>query len=126
MSRCLVDVDFLYNEKDYVFAKRILVCGITPQSQGFVKDILYQYPKTKRGQDKGFLEEEEEEEETLARSFKNVKYGNLEFPRTDLELSKTLKKFNIIIVKNHLEKEFICNYTSNPVIVVETEKKKKE
>lgn len=123
MSRCLVDVDFLYNEKDYVFAKKILVCGITHQSQGFVKDIVYQYPETKRDQDKDILEEEEE---TLPRSFKNVKYGNLEFPHTDLELSKTLKKFNIIIVKNQLEKEFICNYTSNSVIVVETEKKKKE
>lgn len=127
MARCLVDVDFLYNEKDYLFAKRVLVCGITNQTQAFVKDIVYQYPKTERYNASGEFEEEEEEEETLKTFFKKgLKFGNLQFPLTDLELSKTLKKFKIIIVKSQLEKDFISNYTNIPVIVVESEKAKTE
>lgn len=39
MLRALVDVDFLYNDEDFVFAKKVLICGITAQSKSYVKTL---------------------------------------------------------------------------------------
>lgn len=122
MSRCLVDVEFLYNEKDYIFAKQIFVCGITKGGAAFVKTIKYNYPTLCKELD--VKDENEDEEEykdakssnVLKRGFKN---GNLEYPRTDLELSRALAKFSLIIVKSQSEKEFINNYIAGNVNIIE-------
>lgn len=127
MSRCLVDIKFLFNEKDYIFAKNILVCGITKNGASFVKEIKYNYPTISK--DLANEQDEDEDKDVYDSKSSNVfkngfKNGNLEYPRTDLELTKTLAKFSTIIVKNQTEKEFINNYTSANVNIVEVLNKK--
>lgn len=123
MSRCLVDVKFLFNEKDYIFAKNILVCGITKNEASFVKEIKYNYPTINKELDNEKYDDDEDKDTYDAKSsnvYKStLKYGNLEYPRTDLELSRTLAKFSTIIVKNQTEKEFITNYTNGNANIVE-------
>lgn len=108
MAQCLVDVDFLHNEQDYIFAKRILVCGITKQGKAFIKEITYPYPSRSVEKDKDGANDFT----LLTKPLKNL-FGNLEYHRTDLELSKTLNLFNKIIVQNEFEKEFVLQYVTN-------------
>lgn len=124
MSRCLVDVEFLYNEKDYIFAKHILVCGITKNGASLVKSIKYNYPTISKEPDSEDNDNEDKDTKPL-NVFKNgLKNGNLEYPRTDLELSRTLAKFSTVIVKNQTEKEFINNYINTNVNIVQVSNKK--
>lgn len=118
MARCLVDVKFLFNEKDYIFAKQVLVCGITKNGESFIKEITYDYPKIVKEQDEN--EDKDIYDPKSPNVYKNgFKNGNLEFPRKDLELSRTLTKFSTIIVKSSTEKDFITNYINVNANVVE-------
>lgn len=120
MSRCLLDVDFLYNEKDYIFAKQVLICGITKNGKALVKEIAYNYPTIARESDNNYTDSETRN--LFKDGFKN---GNIEFPRTDVELTNILSKFDVVIVKNRAEKEFITHYTDNDVIIVEAQNKRR-
>lgn len=125
MSRCLIEVDFLFNEKDYIFAKQILVCGIAKNGKSLVKEITYNYPTKLRESDPDQDADSYISESRPSNAFKNgLKNGNLEFPRTDVDLSKILARFSTVIVKNRMEKEFIANYTDNDVIILEEPKKR--
>lgn len=119
MSRCLLDVDFLFNEKDYIFAKQLLICGITKNGKSLVKEIAYNYPSIARESDNDYTDSESKN--LFKAGFKN---GNIEFPRTDIELKKILSKFDVVIVKNRAEKEFITHYTDNDVIIVDSQNKR--
>lgn len=116
MSQCIVDVKFLFNEKNYVYAEKILICGITLQGKSFVKEIFYSYPTKK-------LDNDDDDDNKRADDGNinkiNLKFGNLEYHKTDLELTRILNKFNIILVKRKLEKEFLENYNVQEAKILE-------
>lgn len=120
MSRCLLDVDFLFSEKAYIFAKQVLICGITKNGKTLIKKIAYNYPSIARESNDDYTESEARN--LFKAGFKN---GNIEFPRTDIELTNILSKFDVVIVKNRAEKEFITHYTANDLIIVETQNKRR-
>lgn len=106
MSRTLVDVDFLYNDdEDCVFAKKVLICGITAQSKSYVKEIVYQYPSLN-------LE---------TKLNKNLKNGHIELNEKLFELTKCLAKFDIIIVKSKEEKAFLERLTPSTITILGVE-----
>lgn len=84
MSRCLLGIDFLSNGKDYIFAKQLLLCGITKNGKALVKEITYNYPSIARESDNSNYTDSEAQN-LLKGGFKN---GNIEFPHTDLELTE--------------------------------------
>lgn len=107
MARCIIDVKFLFNEKDYIFAKKVLICGITSENKSFVKEFIYPYPTS---------------ELEIGKADNKYKiYGNLEFHKIDMELSKALKGFDTIIVDGETEKKFISFYVINEPKIIEIE-----
>lgn len=120
MSQCIVDVKFLYNEKNYVYAEKILICGITLQGKSFVKEICYSYPTKKVEKYCDSVDETDDAAVAAGNINKtNLKFGNLEYHKTDLELTRTLNKFNFILVKGKLEKEFLNYYNVNEAKILE-------
>lgn len=111
----MVDVKFLFNEKNYVYAEKILICGITLQGKSFVKEICYSYPTKKQdSDDKNGVDKIDGNINNI-----NLKFGNLEYHKTDLELTRTLNKFHVILVKGKLEKEFLNYYNVQEAKILE-------
>lgn len=109
---CIVDIDFLYNTANDVFAKNISICGVTaPNKKMYSKIISYPYPST----------------DQLCDDIDNIsgctrrKYGNLTYPLIDVELYKALQPFDVVVVNGFKQKDFISHYTSHRAIVINTE-----
>lgn len=122
---CIVDIDFLYNNANVVFAKKISICGVTtPNKKMHSKVINYPYPSKK---DQLYVENNDDDDddeyvngEDVSMRDRNIKYGNLMYPRIDLELAKALQLFNVIVVTGHKQKEFISHYAPRHTVVINT------
>lgn len=103
MNSCVVDVQFLQSEDNFIFAKKILVAGITSSFKLYNKEITFQYPNQK-------LISEPEDFEA---------FGNIELNKRELELMNALKAFETVIVSSKTKENFIKHYTkTNQKIVV--------
>lgn len=115
MCTCIVTVNFLntkYNEK-YIFAKQINILGLINGKNPITKVIKYPYPTRKCVIVNNNTSKTCHEDDVITNdeNLINAKsFGNLLYHRIDLDLTKILKQFNIIIVHSDREKEFISNY----------------
>jgi hypothetical protein len=96
MDACVVDVQFLQNDSGSIFAKKILITGITKTFKVYNKEITFSYPDKKQYND-------------CEDSFSS--FGNLELTKKAAELKKTLCQFNTIVVSSKTKRDFIENYT---------------
>lgn len=110
MDSCLVDVQFLQNEDKLIFAKRVVVVGITKSFDAVCEDIVFPYPTTKE-----FITEDEEN------SLKT--FGHLELSRKEKLLIKALNKFKAIIVPNQTKHDFIASFIDSSKHIVIVSKK---
>lgn len=99
MASCIVDIEFLYNEDDVVFPKRVLICGITAHKKPYMKEIIYKLPILPHRKSANSLEEKTRE----------LEYGRLNFSSTDQDVYDCLTNFDVIITKNNLQKGFITS-----------------
>lgn len=110
MNTCIVSIDFLYNHANFIFAKKISICGFTPNRKIISQVINYPYP-SKNVDING---NNENRNYNIDGNLVDVKRnGNLTYHRIDLELAKILKSCNVVIVNNANEKEFISHYTAS-------------
>ena len=100
MSSCIVDVQFLFNEDNCAFPKKILISGIRNKST-FTKEIDYKLPTFT-----------EPLCENLAHS-KATRYdfGIINFETKNDELRHVLKSFDTIVTKNRIQRNFIRQFT---------------
>lgn len=103
MNSCVVDVQFLHSEDNFIFAKKVLVTGITNSFKLYNKEITFKYPNQQQ------INEPEDFEA----------FGNIELQKRELELVNALKTFETVIVSSKTKQNFIKRYTKiNQQIVV--------
>lgn len=102
MNSCVVDVQFLQSEDNFIFAKKIIVSGITNSFKLYNKEITFQYPNQKQISEPGDFEA----------------FGNIELTKREIELMNALKNFETVVVSSKSKQNFIKHYTkSNQEIV---------
>lgn len=99
MEHCLVDVVFVKNEESFIFAKKIIISGITSKYKVSSKEFVFPYPTIGTQQENNF----------------NGPFilGNLEVHKIELELTNALSMFKTVVTTNALQKAFISNYIVN-------------
>jgi hypothetical protein len=102
MAHCLIDVQFIKNEDDKIFAKKILICGILSNLKLYTKEILFPYPQN-----------DEIVKNDGSFDANNCVLGNLEIQRSESEIIKGLHMFNIVLVNDSVQKKFISLYIRN-------------
>lgn len=112
INHCSVDVEFLYNDENFVFAKSVTIYGFTEHGNPYAKEFKYQYPSLA-------IDINRETPRSCGHDILKPKFANLEYHRTDAALARTLAKFKIVLVNGSDCKEFISNYTANSVKIVD-------
>jgi hypothetical protein len=108
MTPCMIDVKFLKNDDSKIFAKKIVFSGILPNLKPFTKEITIPYPNN---------EIYENDDNDTSNGF-----GNLEIQRAEQEITKSLSLFDIILVKNELQKKYFLNCFRNSYKIVNLHK----
>lgn len=112
MNHCSVDIEFLYNEENFVFAKSVTIYGFTALGNPYAKEIKYQYPSL-------VIDINRETPRSCGHDILKPKFANLEYHRTDAALAQVLTKFKIVLVDGSDCKEFISNYTTNSTKIID-------
>lgn len=110
MDSCLVDVLFLQSEEEEeksLFAKKVIISGITSNFKTLTKEINFIYPDQNI-----FIETDK---------LKSIKFGNLELNKKEKELIQTLNQFNTILVASETKRKFILNYIKKRVVNINAE-----
>lgn len=104
MDSCLVDVLFLQTEEEEktIFAKKVVISGITSNFKTLTKEINFIYPNQSI-----FIETD---------NLKSITFGNLELNKKEQELIKILNQFNTILVASDTKQKFISNYTKKRIV----------
>lgn len=104
---CLVQLSLVYCVSDKsIFTKKVRICGFPSadisSSVAYVKEINYPPQKSVTG---------------IARVF-NRQLTDLSHPRIDLDLAKSLEKFDYVIVGNSNTSDFICSYIKPTAVII--------
>lgn len=104
MNSCVVDVQFLHSEDNFIFAKKVLVTGITNSFKLYNKEITFKYPNQQQINDPEDFEA----------------FGNVELEKREFELMNALKTFETVIVSSKTKQNFIKRYvkTNQQIVVV--------
>lgn len=107
---CLVQLSLVYCASDKsIFTKKVRICGFPSSdissSVAYVKEINYPPQKSTTGA------------MHLNRVF-NRPLTDLSYPRIDLDLAKSLEKFDYVIVGNSDTSDFIYNYIKPTAVII--------
>lgn len=101
-SSCIVDAQFLFNEENLAFPKRVIIVGIRNNAP-FVREIDYKLP---------LFSEQLHNEKLICQGRLKYELGIIDICGKNEEMKKILKNVDTIIAKTTHAHDFVKMFTS--------------